>query len=70
MTRFELDTAGTKYKQTIEKIFKAKPTPAIRNLEEEIKQLEEAVKRAPEPLRDENTQTRRRGIDSRTRKKR
>jgi len=54
MTRFELDTAGAKYRQTIEQFFKAKPTPVMQNLEEEIKRLEEAVKKAPEPMMDEN----------------
>jgi hypothetical protein len=33
MTRFELDTADSKYKQTIAQIFKAKPTPAMQNLD-------------------------------------
>ena len=50
MTRFELNTADAKYKQTIEQIFKAKPTPSMQHLDEEIKKLEEAVKKAPEAL--------------------
>ena len=54
MSRFELNTADAKYKQTIEQIFKAQPTPSMQHLDEEIKKLEEAVKKAPEPLMNED----------------
>ena len=49
-----MNTADAKYKQTMEQNFKAKPTPSMQHLDEEIKKLEEAVKKAPEPLMNED----------------
>ena len=55
MTRLELGTANTKYKQTIKEFYKSKPTSMMQKLDKEIKDLEQAVNNAPEPLTNEDT---------------
>ena len=49
-----MDTADTKYKQTIKEFYKSEPTPSMQKLEKENKDLKQGAKNAPKPSMHED----------------
>jgi len=56
MSRFQLDSTDAKYKQTLQEVFKSKPTPAMQNLQKEIDEQKQNIeKRKNEATSQPNT---------------
>ena len=54
MSRVELAAINAKYKETLRRVLKSKPTPVMQQLDKEIEELEQKVKNAPEPMMDDD----------------